>query len=137
MVALFTCKAKHMALAKATWEGLYLIQLLEIDPSQEYGPVKITGGHQRAIALSRDLVPRQRCKQIDIKCHFIRDALHSINTIYCPIANMLSDIMTKLPIGAKLKKKKIQRTFSWTSQLIWCSHIYINKKSKVGDLSRG
>ena len=66
-----------------------------------------------AIGLSRNPVYRQRCKHIDIKYYFIRDALHKgrINIIYCRTHDMLADIMTKPPTQAKKKKKKIQRTF--------------------------
>ena len=53
-VALSTCESEYKALAKTTQESLYLIQLLNgMDPQQRYEPAKI-----------------------DIKYHFIRDALH-------------------------------------------------------------
>ena len=78
-----------------------------MQPRLEYAPVKIFGDNQGIMALSRR--PVQRCKYINIKHHFIKDALHSINIIYCPTADMLADIMTKPPTRAK--QKKIQRTF--------------------------
>ena len=80
--ALSTCKAEHMALTKATQEGLYLTQLSnEMDPLQEYALVKIFRGTQ------------------EVKYHFIGDALHngSINIIYCPKADSLADFLTKNP----------------------------------------
>ena len=73
-VALSTCEAEYMALAKATQEGLFLTQLLnKMDPLQEYTPVKILRDNQRT------------------KYHFIRNALlnSSVNTIYCSTADML------------------------------------------------
>ena len=74
-VALSTCESEFMALAKTTHESLYLIQLLNgMDPQQRYEPAKILGDNQGAITLSKDPVNRQRCKHIDIKYHFIRDA---------------------------------------------------------------
>ena len=99
-----------MALAKARQESLYLIQLLNgMDPQQRYEPAKILGDNQGLIGLSRDPVNRQRCKHIDIKYHFIRDALHKkkIEIIHCPTTDMVADIMTK-PM-AKLKRERFKR----------------------------
>ena len=92
-----------------THESLYLIQLLNgMGPQQRYEPAKILGDNQGAIALSKDPVNRQRCKHIDIKYHFIRDALHKkkIEIIYCPTTNMIADIMTKPMTKLKLERFK-------------------------------
>ena len=108
-VALSTCEAEYMALAKTTQEGLYLIQLLNgMDSQQRYEPVKIFGDNQGAIALSKDPVNRQRCKHIDIKYHFIRDALHErkIEIHYCPTTDMIADVMTKPMTKLKLDRFK-------------------------------
>ena len=52
---------------------------------------KILGDIHCAIALSKDPVNRQRCKHIDIKYHFIRDALHKkkIEIIHCPTTDIV------------------------------------------------
>ena len=91
MATLLTCKAECMALAQVTQEALYFTQLLnEMNPLQEYTPIMIFGESQGA------------------KDHFIRDILHngSISIIYCPTTDMLTNIMTKTPTWAKLKKQK-------------------------------
>ena len=109
-VALSTWESEYMALAKTTQEILYLIQLLNgMDPQQRYEPVKILGNNQDVITLFKDPVNRQRCKHIDIKYHFIRDALHKkkIEIIYCPTTDMIADIMTK-PL-TKLKLERFKR----------------------------
>ena len=98
-----------MALAKTTQESLYLIQLLNgMDPQQRYEPAETLGDNQGAIALSKDPVNRQWCKHINIKYHFIRDALHKkkIETIYCPTTEMIADIMTKTMTKFKLERFK-------------------------------
>ena len=108
-VALSTCESEYMALAKTTQESLYLIQLLNgMDPQQRYEPAKILGDNQGAIAVSKDTVNRQRGKHIDIKYHFIRDALHKKKTeiIYCPTTDMFADIMTKPMTKLKLERFK-------------------------------
>ena len=108
-VVLSTCESEYMALAKITQKSLYLIQLLNgMDPQQRYEPAKILGDNQSVIALSKDPVNRQRCKHIDIKYHFIRDALHKkIEIIYFPTTDMIADIMTK-PL-TKLKLERFKR----------------------------
>ena len=68
-----------------------------MDPQQRYEPAKILGDNQGAIALSKDPVNKQRCKHINMKYHFIKDALHKkkIEIIDCPTTDMIADIMTK------------------------------------------
>ena len=79
-----------------------------MDPQQRYEPAKILGDNQGEIPLSKDPVNRQRCKHIDIKYHFIKDALHKkkIEIIYCPTTDMIGDIMTKLMTKIKLERFK-------------------------------
>ena len=75
---------------------------------QRYEATKILGDNQGAIALSKDLVNRQRCKHIDIKYHFIKDALNKkkIEIIYRPTIEMIADIMTKPMTKLKLERFK-------------------------------
>ena len=79
-----------------------------MDPQQRYEPAKILGYNQGAITLSKDPVNRQRCKHIDIKYNFIRDALHEkkIEIIYCPTTDMITDIITKPMTKLKLERFK-------------------------------
>ena len=84
-VALSTCKAEYMALAATTQESMYLVQPLKgIDSSNQHVPVKIYEDNQGAIALSKNLVCRQRSKHMDIKvslctvCTFRRENIHKI-----------------------------------------------------------
>ena len=108
-VALSTCEAEYMALAAATQESLYLVQLLNgMDTDHQYAPVKIFEDNQGAIALSKNPVCRQRCKHVDIRYHFIRSALHEckITIEYCPTADMIADVLTKPATKLKLEKFK-------------------------------
>ena len=79
-----------------------------MDPQQRYEPAKILGDKQGAIALSKDPENRQRCKHIDIKYHFIRNALPKkrIEIIYCPTTDLITDIMTKPMTKLKLQRFK-------------------------------
>ena len=88
-----------MALAAATQECLYLVQLLRgMDNDIDcVAPVTIFEDNQGAIALSKNPVSRQRCKHVDIKYHFVRSAVsdEKISIEYCPTTDMVADIFTK------------------------------------------
>lgn len=107
-VALSTCEAEYMALAAATQESMYLVQLLRGVDSREHVPVKIYEDNQGAIALSKNPVCTQRSKHIDIKFHFVRSA-HTegkISIEYCPTENMIADVLTKSVTKVKFESFK-------------------------------
>ena len=98
-VALSTCEAEYMALAAATQECFYLVQLLKgmVNDLDFVEPVTIFEDNQGAIALSKNLVCRQRCKHVVITYHFVRSAVSdgNISIEYCPTTDMVADIFTK------------------------------------------
>ena len=106
-VALSTCEAEYMALAAATQECFYLLQLLKgMDNGCDHVPVTIFEDNQGAIALSKNPVCRQRCKHVDIKYHFVRSAVSDGNICieYCPTTEMVADILTKPVARFSLEK---------------------------------
>ena len=57
MATLLTCEAEHMALAKATQNGLYFTQLSnEMDLLSVYALVKVFGNKQGTLSLSKDSI---------------------------------------------------------------------------------
>lgn len=84
-------------LANTTQERMYLTQLLNGTDNSAYTCTKIYGDNHGAIAISRNPVNRLRSKHIDIKYHFIRDALSEgrIHVEYFPTEDMIADILTK------------------------------------------
>ena len=105
-VALSTCEAEYMALASAIQECMYLQQLLKGIDKYQYAQTKVFDDNQGTIALARNPVNRQRSKHIDIKYHFIREAVSSgrVSLEYCPTDNMIADLMTKPPTKLKLQR---------------------------------
>ena len=105
-VALSTCEAEYMGLGSTTQESLYLIQLLNSMDANTYDCVTIFEDNQGAIALACNPVNRQRSKHIDIRYHFIRNALEEgkIELQYCPTEYMVADIFTKPMSKIKLQK---------------------------------
>ncbi len=95
-VALSTSEAEYVALSLATQEAIWLRRLLtEIGvPS---GPVMVMEDNQGAIAIARNPIAHSRTKHIDIRYHYIREALQDdvISLQYCPTNEMIADLLTK------------------------------------------
>ena len=68
----------------------------------------IYGDNQGALALSRNPVNRQMSKHIDVRYHFICTEISSGTVVveYCPTADMVADVLTKLVTKVKLLKFK-------------------------------
>ena len=101
-VALSTAEAEYIALGSAVQEAMWLRQLLSDLRCDMKMPMEILEDNQGAIAMARNPVGHKRSKHIDIRHHFIREAVQTgtISLTYCPTSNMLADIFTKpLPKG--------------------------------------
>ncbi len=55
------------------------------------------GDNQASIAIARNPVSHTRTKHIDIRYHFIREALQDdvIDLRFCPTSEMVADVLTK------------------------------------------
>jgi len=53
--------------------------------------------NQSAIAIAKNSVFHARTKHIDVKIHFVKEALSdgSIELIYCPTEQMVADLLSK------------------------------------------
>ena len=74
-VALSTAEAEYIALGSATQEAIWLNQLLtdlRIDTKES---IEILEDNQSAIAMAKNSTGRRRTKHIDIKHHFIKEAV--------------------------------------------------------------
>ncbi|GAB6025573.1 hypothetical protein CHUAL_014034 [Chamberlinius hualienensis] len=102
-VALSSTEAEFVALSEATKEALYLKcllnELLDIDP----GPVDLYNDNQSAGQLAKNHVFHSRTKHIDIRHHFIRDAIANgdVKVFYQPTEQMPADVLTKALNGPK------------------------------------
>ena len=96
-VALSTSEAEYMALGSATQEAIWLRRLLSDLNVDIQDPTEIKEDNQGTIAMSKNPVGYKRTKHIDIKYHFVREAVQeeSIHVTYCPTNDMLADILTK------------------------------------------
>ena len=96
-VALSTSEAEYMSLGLATQEAIWLRYLLKDLCISTEVPTLIHEDNQGAIAMTKDPVGHKCTKHIDIKHHFIREAVKNktVSLAYCPTNKMIADLFTK------------------------------------------
>lgn len=104
-VALSSTEAEYMGLTDAAKEAIYLISFLKELGFEKLGNVTIFNDNQGAGELARNPVYHGRSKHIDIRYHFVREALsnHLIKLDYKPTEQMIADVLTKTLNHAKQK----------------------------------
>ena len=76
-VALSTAEAEYIALGSATQEAIWLRQLLSDRKVNVQEPTEIFEDNQGSIAMAKNPVGHKRSKHIDIRHHFIREAVQA------------------------------------------------------------
>ena len=96
-VALSTAEAEYIALNTATQEAIWLQRLLADLSDIQHKPTIIMGDNQGSIAIARNPVFHSRTKHIDIRHHFIHEAIQDgvIDLRFCPTNEMIADVLTK------------------------------------------
>ncbi|XP_036320876.1 secreted RxLR effector protein 161-like [Rhagoletis pomonella] len=95
-VAMSSTEAEYMAISESAKEAIYLRRFLdEILDSQ--GPTTIFNDNQSAGRLCRNPIFHNRTKHIDLRYHFIREAIErgDIQIDYKETSQMPADILTK------------------------------------------
>ena len=97
VVALSTTEAEYVALSATTQEAVWLSILLTDIKAPPKAPILIKEDNQGTIAVARNPVSHNRTKHIDVKFHYVREALEDgiIDLTYCPIEQMTADMLTK------------------------------------------
>ena len=105
VVALSSCEAEYIALSACVQESLYLRKLLTFmyDADVESN-VMIGVDNQGTIQLAKNLVHQQRSKHIDVRYHFLRDAVSDgiVMLYYVPTNENVADVLTKPVSGRKI-----------------------------------
>lgn len=96
-VALSSTEAEYMSLTEATKEGLYLRKLLKEIGIYEANKISIFCDNRGALSLAENSVYHSRSKHIDLRHHFVRDALKEnfIELKYLRTEEMPADVLTK------------------------------------------
>ncbi len=92
-VALLTAEPEYVALSSATQEAVWLRCLFEELGFKSEKSMVVYEDNQGAIAIAKNPVAHSRTKHIEIKYHYIREAVRD-GTIE-PTEEMLADILTK------------------------------------------
>ena len=97
VVALSSTEAEYIALCYASQETIWLRQLLKDINFEQPFATKLFEDNQGTIALAKNAKINSRTKHIDIKFHFIREAIENkkIDVEYCSSDNMIADTFTK------------------------------------------
>ena len=101
-VALSSTEAEYMCLSEAAKEAIFCITLLKELGCKSLAKVQLFNDNQSAIKLARNPVYHSRSKHIEIRFHFIREAIqrHPIRLDYLPTEEMTADVLTKpLPVA--------------------------------------
>jgi hypothetical protein len=96
-VSLSTTEAEYVALSCATQEVIWLRRLLSDLEVNINEPMVMMEDNQGAIALAQNPVKHSRTKHIDVKHHFVREAIQDgfISLQYCNTKEMVADTLTK------------------------------------------
>lgn len=96
-VALSTAEAEYMAISATVQEVKWISQLLmELEFPMKL-PIKLFSDNQAAISISTNDINHSRTKHIDIRHHYIRDAIKNkeVELSWVDTNNQVADILTK------------------------------------------
>ena len=105
-VALSTAESEYVALGEAAREAIYLRMLLKDLGQEQMEPTIIFEDNVAAEKLTKNNIHHSRTKHIEIKHHFIREAVENktIEIQHLASTEMLADLLTKaLPAPQFLK----------------------------------
>ena len=97
IVALSSTESEYIALTHAAKEAIWLQTFVNKVTGISIKPLTILGDNQGSLALARDNKYHSRTKHIDLRYHFIREAVDDakIKVEYVPTEDNIADILTK------------------------------------------
>lgn len=109
IVALSSTESEYIAAISAAQEALFLRQLLQQIAPSPTTPTLLLLDNQGALKLAEGTGTSKRTKHIDIRYHFIREAVAngSIKCQYIPTADMVADTLTR-PVGCPILMRNLQ-----------------------------
>jgi len=110
IVATSSAEAEYISQAEATREISYMRRLLEHIGSTQSSATILYSDSQAAIAIATQDKNNERRKHIDVKHHFIREAVQSgiIQLKWIPTADQPADLFTKpLPVAAFQRHRQL------------------------------
>ena len=120
VVALSSCESEYISTCTAAKEAIWLSNVLSgLLGTETPLPINLLVDNQGSISSSQNMAINSRNKHIDIRYHFIREAVESkkITLSYCPTSEQIADILTKPLLRELFETRRICVTFlaSWNS----------------------
>jgi hypothetical protein len=111
VIALSSTEAEYISLSTAAQEAAFIAQLLR-DFGYDHGPIEIFCDNQGAIKLSDSTGTKARTKHIDVRFHYVKDAVQAkrIKVSYMQTDQQPADILTK-PTGRVTFERHIKRIY--------------------------
>lgn len=105
-VALSSTETEYMGITEAVKEAIYLRRFLLESGFKELANTKLFCDNMGAHKLTANPVFHSRTKHIDVRHHFVREAVnnHDIEIKYLPTDEMAADVLTKGLPGPKHRK---------------------------------
>jgi hypothetical protein len=105
IVSLSTMESEYVAITHAAKEGLWIQSLLSQLFPGKLNPTTLFLDNQSAITLTKDHQYHAHTKHINIHFHFIHYIIKngSIQLIYCPTDNMVTNTLMKALPSTKVK----------------------------------
>lgn len=96
-VALSTSESEYMAACYAAQEAIYLRRLMGSLGFAQEGPTIIHEDNMGCIGMSENPILHQRSKHIDIRYHFLREAVSNGQVLltFIPTSEQIADLLTK------------------------------------------
>jgi len=106
VVSLSSTEVEYIALSTTTQEVVYLRRLLSDLGVQHDKPTVLMEDNQGTIALAQNPVFHARTKHIDIRRHYVREAIQKnvISLQYCHTKNMIADVLTKAVMKTQFQR---------------------------------
>ena len=97
VVSVIIYSLEYIALGSATQEAIWLHQLLNDLRIGIKGSIETSEDDQSSMSMVKNSIGHRRTQYIDIKHHFIREAVHdgNVSQSFCPIADFLADSFAK------------------------------------------
>ena len=134
-----TPEAEYVALAHGLKELLWTYQILLTMGIEVQLPMQIHEDNQACIQIADNPISQRRTRHVDIRYHFVRDYIEdgTVSVKYCPTAQMLADIMTKImpkPTFARLRDKVINDVMKFIKpdfllRISYCQALYNSFKT--------
>ena len=105
IIALSSTESEYIAQTHAAKEALWLRNFIDEIQGQQNEPVELHCDNQGAIALVKDNKFHLHTKHIDLRFHFVREAVedNKITITYIPTEENVADILTKALVRLKFK----------------------------------